>query len=59
MPKSKAAQKRVSAKIRKLHKAEPEMPHEQHVAMSLEMERKHRLTAQGEYKPVRKKGKKK
>ena len=54
-PKGKAAQERVSAKISKLHKSEPEMPHEQHVAMAINMEKKHRLTAKGEYKPAMKK----
>lgn len=51
----KAAQKRVSAKISHLHKAEPSMPHEQKIAMALSMERAHRLGPQGQYKPVKKK----
>ena len=50
----KAAQQRVSAKISHLHKAEPGMPHDQKVAMSLEMERAHRLGPGGAYKPVKK-----
>ena len=53
-PVSKAGQKRVSAKISHLHKTEPEMPHEQKVAMSLEMERAHRLGPGGAYKHVAK-----
>ena len=52
--KGTAAQGRVSAKIRHLHKAEPDMPHKQMVAMSLEMERKHRLGSKGAYRPVKK-----
>ena len=51
---SKAGQKMVSAKISHLHKMEPEMPHEQHVAMALAMEREHRLGSKGQYKPVKK-----
>lgn len=54
---TKEEQKRASAKISKLHKSEPEMPHDQKVAMSLEMAREHRLGPKGAYKP--KKGKKK
>ena len=50
----KAAQKRVSAKISHLHKTEADMPHKQMVAMSLEMERAHRLGPKGAYKPVKK-----
>lgn len=53
-PVSKVGQKRVSAKISKLHKAEPKMPHKQHVAMALAMERAHRLGPKGAYKPVKK-----
>ena len=53
----KAGQRRVSAKISHLHKAEPGMPHKQHVAMAINMEKQHRLTASGGYKPVKKKGK--
>ena len=52
--KGKAAQGRVSAKIAHLHKAEPEMPHKKMVAMSLSMERAHRLGPKGAYKPVKK-----
>ena len=47
---SKAGQKRVSAKISHLHKTEPDMPHKKMVAMSLEMERSHRLSPKGVYK---------
>ena len=54
-PVSKAGQKRVSAKISHLHKMEPEMPHKQMVAMSLDMERAGRLGKRGAYKPVKKK----
>jgi len=53
--KSKAAQARVSAKISHLHKAEPAMPHKQHVAMAINMEREHRLGPSGAYKPVKRK----
>lgn len=51
---TKAGQKRVSAKISHLHKAEPGMSHEQQVAVALNMEREHRLTSAGGYKPVKK-----
>ena len=57
--KGKVAQARVSAKISHLHKAEKGMPHEQMVAMSLEMERAHRLGPKGAYRPAAKKGKRK
>ena len=58
-PASRAGQKRVSAKISHLHKAEPGMSHEKHVATALNMERAHRLGPGGAYKPVKKaKGKK-
>ena len=50
----KAGQKRVSAKISHLHKAEPEMPHEKMAAMAISMERAHRLGPKGAYKPVKK-----
>jgi len=53
-----ASQKRVSAKIRRLHETEPDMPQKQAVAMALSMERAGRLTPQGGYKRV-KKGRKK
>ena len=55
---SKAGQKRVSAKISKLHHTEPQMPHKKMVAMALSMEREHRLGAKGGYKkaPSKKKG---
>ena len=53
---TKPAQKRVSAKISHLHKAEPEMPHKQMVAVAVNMEREHRLGPKGAYKPVKKKG---
>ena len=56
--KGKGAQKRVSAKISKLHEAEPAMPHKQMVAMTLSMERAHRLGPAGAYKPkAKRKGK--
>ena len=51
-PITKAGQKRVSAKISHLHKTEPGMPHKQMVGMSLQMEREHRLSATGAYKPA-------
>jgi len=54
VPVSKAGQKAVSAKISHLYKTEPMMPHEQKVAMALNMEREHRLTPTGKYKPVKK-----
>ena len=57
-PVTKAGQKRVGEKISSLHKAEPAMPHEQMVAMSLGMERAHRLGPGGAYKPVKKPAKK-
>ena len=53
-PVSKAGAKRVGAKISKLHEAEPGMPHKQHVAMALGMERAGRLGAKGAYRPVHK-----
>ena len=49
-PVSKPGQKRVSAKISTLHREEPAMSHEQHVAMALAMERAHRLSPKGGYK---------
>lgn len=51
---SKAGQGRVSAKISQMHKMEPEMPHKQMVAMSLNMERKGRLGKKGGYKKAKK-----
>ena len=54
-PVGKEGQKRVSAKIRELHKTEPEMPHKQMVAMALSMQRAHRLGAKGGYKKGKKK----
>lgn len=56
--KGKAAQARVSAKISHLHKTEPGMPHKQHIAMAMEMEREHRLGPKGAYKPAKKSRKK-
>ena len=44
---SKAGQKRVSEKISHLHKAEPEKPHAQHIAMAINMEKEGHLGPRG------------
>lgn len=50
----KAANARVSAKIEKLHQMHPEMPHQQHIAMALGMERAGKLGPRGGYKGSKK-----
>ncbi len=53
-PVSKAGAKRVSAKISKLHKMEPEMSHKAMVGMAMGMEHAGRLGPKGAYRPVKK-----